>query len=364
MSPVPNKPPPLVPGDVIAVVAPSGPAPRERLELGLAFLRDRGFEVRWDAGGFDSWRYLAGDDGRRGAELAAAMRAPEVRCIWVARGGYGAMRLLPDLPWGEVPSPRWLVGFSDVTALHEAWSTRGPGGGAVHGPNVVTLGRVGGTDRDQTFGLLMGTLPPAALGAQGLRSITPGVAEGPLRGGNLSLVTRTLGTPWAADLRGAVLFLEDVGERPYRLDRMLTHLELAGVADVVGGERHWPATLLVVFTRAKRTALFTLAKTIGALADAARYGGCRRRWRWWRWRRRWWWRSWRRWWRRWWRWWWRWPLYGWLRGWRGRRCGRGQAHRLHELPMATASDMLLEACRTLQIFAAHRAPVRWARRCC
>jgi muramoyltetrapeptide carboxypeptidase len=99
----------------------------------------------------------------------------------------------------------------------------------------VTLGRVGGTDRDQTFGLLMGTMPPPALGAQGLRPITPGVAEGPLRGGNLSLVTRTLGTPWAADLRGAVLFLEDVGERPYRLDRMLTHLELAGVADAVAG---------------------------------------------------------------------------------------------------------------------------------
>jgi len=235
VSPAPSKPAPLVAGDVVAVIAPCGPVPKDRLELGLAFLRDRGFEVRWDAAGFDSWRYLAGDDDRRRAEMAAAMLDPEVRCVWVARGGYGAMRLLPRLPWDDVPSPRWLVGFSDATALHEAWQTRGPGAGAVHGPNVVTLGRVGGTDRDQTFGLLMGTLPAPALGAQGLRSIRPGVAEGPLRGGNLSLVTRALGTPWSVDLRGAVLFLEDVGERPYRLDRMLTHLELAGVGDAVEG---------------------------------------------------------------------------------------------------------------------------------
>lgn len=207
------------------MVAPSGPVPSDRLELGLKFLTDRGLQVRWDPGGLDVWRYLAGPDDRRLAELSAAITDPDVRCIWAARGGYGAMRLLPDLPLAELPSPRWLVGFSDITALHAAWPA-----GAVHGPNVVTLGNVGGTDRDQVFGLLTGTLPPPALGAQGLRSVVPGEAQGPLLGGNLSLITRLLGTPWALDLSGAILFLEDVGERPYRLDRMLTHLELAGAA--------------------------------------------------------------------------------------------------------------------------------------
>jgi muramoyltetrapeptide carboxypeptidase len=201
--------------------------------LGLAFLRDRGFEVQWDRAGLDTWRYLAGPDERRLAELGAALTDPDVRCIWVARGGYGAMRLLADLPWADVPSPRWLVGFSDVTAIHAGWMAVGPRTGVVHGPNVTTLGTVGGTDRAQVFDLLCGALPPEALGVQGLRMIRPGVAQGPVVGGNLSLVSRLIGTPWATQLEGSVLFLEDVGERPYRLDRMLTHLELCGAADSV-----------------------------------------------------------------------------------------------------------------------------------
>ena len=224
------RPAPLAAGDVVRVVAPCGVVPSDRLELGLAFLRDRGFVVQWDPAGLDCWRYLAGADARRLAELSAALVDPQVRCVWVARGGYGAMRLLPDLPFAEIPSPRWLVGFSDVTALHAAWPA-----GAVHGPNVVTLGSVGGTDRAQVFGLLTGELPPPALGVQGLRPVVDGEAEGRLVGGNLSLVTRLIGTPWALDLQGSILFIEDVGERPYRLDRMLTHLELAGAASAVSG---------------------------------------------------------------------------------------------------------------------------------
>lgn len=235
VSPDPRKPKPLVASDVVRVVAPCGPVPRDRLDLGLDFLRDRGFDVQWDAAGLDRWRYLAGPDQRRRAELTAALTDPEVRCVWVARGGYGAMRLLTELPWADVPSPRWLVGFSDVTALHAGWLGAGPGAGAVHGPNVTTLGTVGGTDRDQIFGLLGGALPPQALGAQGLRTVVAGEATGLLVGGNLSLITRLLGTPWAFDLEGAVLLIEDVGERPYRLDRMLMHLELSGAADQVAG---------------------------------------------------------------------------------------------------------------------------------
>ena len=231
-----RRPPPLSPGDEVVVVAPSGPFPRDALSLGMSFLADLGLSVRCDEGVFESWRYLAGPDPRRLAELTDALVRPGVRAVWCARGGYGSLRLLAALPWEAIAAAerRWLVGFSDVTALHCAWLAAGLGG-AVHGPNLTALGGLGGTDRDHLFGLLTGRLPAAALGCPRLRTLRPGTAEGPLWGGNLSLVTRLLGTPWLPPPEGSVLFLEDVGERPYRIDRMLAHLRLAGVLDALAG---------------------------------------------------------------------------------------------------------------------------------
>ena len=217
-------------------MAPAGPVPRDAASLGLRILEDRGFSVTCDDGVFESWRYLAGPDPRRLAELVDALTRPGVRAVWAARGGYGTLRLLDAVPWEEVAAAerRWLVGFSDITALHAAWLAAGLGG-AIHGPNVTTLGSIGGTDREQLFGVLTGTLPPPGQGAARLRTLSPGTAEGPLVGGNLSLVTRLVGTPFAPSLAGAVLFCEDVGERPYRVDRMLAHLRLAGVLGEVAG---------------------------------------------------------------------------------------------------------------------------------
>ena len=216
------------------MIAPAGPVPREAAELGLRILEDRGLSVTCDPGVFETWRYLAGPDPRRLAELTDALTRPGVRAVWPARGGYGTLRLLDAVPWEAVASAerRWLVGFSDVTALHGAWLAAGLGG-AVHGPNVTTLGRVGGTDREQLFGLLTGSLPPPGQGVERLRTLVPGTAEGPLVGGNLSLVSRLPGTRFLPPTEGAVLFLEDVGERPYRVDRMLAHLRLAGVLEAV-----------------------------------------------------------------------------------------------------------------------------------
>jgi len=224
--------PPLRTGDEIVVIAPAGPFARDAVALGLRFLEDRGFAVSFDEGIFEDWRYLAGPDPRRLAELTDALTRPGVRAVWCARGGYGTLRLLDQVPWDAVAAAerRWLVGFSDITALHAAWLTKGLGG-SVHGPNVSTLGHVGGTDREHLFGLLEGRLPPAALGCARLRTLRPGTAEGPLWGGNLSLVTRLLGTPYLPPIDGSVLFLEEVGERPYRVDRMLTHLRLSGVLE-------------------------------------------------------------------------------------------------------------------------------------
>jgi muramoyltetrapeptide carboxypeptidase len=210
----------------VAVVAPAGPLDRAVFDRGLAVLATR-YEPVVGPGLFVRQRYLAGADERRGAELAWALADPDVKGIIAARGGYGAMRLLAGLEplLAKAARPRLLVGFSDITALHLAWQARG--WRSVHGPVVTQLGTQPPELASRLFHLLESTTEPAA--ALSGEPLIDGVAEGPLLGGNLSLVTRLLGTPWLPRLDGAILLLEDVGERPYRLDRMWTHLELAGV---------------------------------------------------------------------------------------------------------------------------------------
>jgi muramoyltetrapeptide carboxypeptidase len=230
------RPRPLAPGDRIAVVAPAGPLERETLDAGLRVLGGR-YEVSWDPGLLSRVRYLAGDDGRRGGEFAAALADPRIRGIVAARGGYGSMRILSRV-WpgvnGGPPGPgipKLLVGFSDITALHAALQVARRV--SVHGPVVTQLATQPSTIVERFFAILEnGTAPPAPIAGT---PIVGGVAEGPLLGGNLSVLTRLLGTPWLPDLTGAVLLLEDVGERPYRIDRMWTHLRLAGAFERVVG---------------------------------------------------------------------------------------------------------------------------------
>ena len=230
------RPPRLTPGDRIAVVAPAGPLDRESFEAGLRILGKR-YDVAWDASLLSRTRYLAGDDGRRGAELAAALADRTIRGVVAARGGYGSMRLLPRVwPGADGGAPvaapaKVLVGFSDITALHAAFQATGRV--SVHGPVVTQLGTQPSGIAERLFAVLEdGTTPPPPVAGT---SMMGGVVEGPLLGGNLSIVTRLLGTPWLPDLTGAVLLLEDVGERPYRIDRMWTHLGLAGVFERVAG---------------------------------------------------------------------------------------------------------------------------------
>jgi muramoyltetrapeptide carboxypeptidase len=227
------KPPRLAPGDRVAVVAPAGPLDRETFDAGLKILARR-YDVAWDASLLDRVRYLAGDDARRGDELARALADPSARAVIAARGGYGSMRLLTRLwprgaggPTGAKP----LVGFSDITALHAALQTAGRV--SVHGPVVTQLAHQPEAVVERLFALLEDeTAPPGPVAGT---PVVGGVAEGAILGGNLSLVTRLLGTPWLPDLTGAVLLLEDVGEKPYRIDRMWTHLRLAGVFEKVAG---------------------------------------------------------------------------------------------------------------------------------
>ncbi|MBX7113680.1 MAG: LD-carboxypeptidase [Myxococcaceae bacterium] len=224
-----TKPPALKPFDTVAVVAPSGPFDRESFDAGLAVLRSR-YDVRLGEGLFETARYLAGSDERRTAELVDALNNPEVKAVFAARGGYGAMRVLEHVSLPRLPH-KALVGFSDLTALHAALQTAGRV--SIHGPVVTQLGKQSAAVAQQLFALLENPSPPPVL--HGQPGQVPGQVQGPLLGGNLSVFTRLLGTPFMPALTGGILLLEDVGERPYRLDRMWTHLKLAGVFKQIAG---------------------------------------------------------------------------------------------------------------------------------
>jgi muramoyltetrapeptide carboxypeptidase len=228
--PSPAKPPSLRPGDPVRIVAPSGPFDRASFDKGLAVLARR-YQVSFeDPGLFSKEHYLAGSDARRLAELQSALAFPSAKAVFAARGGYGAMRLLPSLDVASL-RPRLLIGFSDITALHLAFQAAGRP--SIHGPVVTQLGRAPEAAVTALFTLLETGFPAGPL--SGEDAVVSGQAEGVLVGGNLSVLTRLLGTPYFPKLDGALLLLEDVGERPYRIDRMWTHLRLAGVLEHVAG---------------------------------------------------------------------------------------------------------------------------------
>jgi muramoyltetrapeptide carboxypeptidase len=174
--------------------------------------------------------------------VARAVADPEARAIFCARGGYGAMRILSAVdPSPLLARPKALVGFSDVTALHALLNRAGLA--TVHGPVVTQLGRAPDDALGHLEALLCATAPrPGAWGvpAPGAgvvasRTVRPGRVSGPLLGGTLTILAHLAGTPFAPRLEGAILLLEDVGEKPYRVDRCLTQLRLAGVLDGVAG---------------------------------------------------------------------------------------------------------------------------------
>jgi len=209
----------------VAVVAPSSPFPLEELWRGLGWLRAR-YRVRIAPGVLRREGYLAGSDARRKLELEGAFADPEVKAIVAVRGGYGAMRIVDDLPWDAFArQPRWLVGFSDITALHAmAWRA---GVASAHAPNVTGLGR-GATPPIRAAWLASIERPRASRVWGGLRVLRAGRATGPLIGGNLSIVHAMAASARLAIPDGAILALEDVTEAPYRVDRMLTSLILGG----------------------------------------------------------------------------------------------------------------------------------------
>jgi muramoyltetrapeptide carboxypeptidase len=217
------------PGDKIAVPAPAGPILPDVARRGLDILGAR-YQVVVDEGIYVRTGFLAGEDDRRAEELNGYLRDPDVRAIICARGGYGVMRILDRLDADALRrDPKPIVGFSDMTTLH-AWAARDAQVRTIHGPMVNQIGRLPADQVAWLFKLLEDPTPPGPFPAvlQRVGARGGGTVDGRLVGGNLELVTRMLGTPWAFDLGATILALEDVGERPYRVDRMLTQLHLAG----------------------------------------------------------------------------------------------------------------------------------------
>ena len=212
-------------GDPIVIVAPSGPLLEARYTAGLEGLASR-YDVRSTPRLLERSGYLAGDDDSRLAELDDAF-ASDARAIVCARGGYGVMRLLRRL---APVTDKLVVGFSDITVLHAVMARAGVR--SIHGPVVTQLAELPDSDAQALITLLEGGLgaPLTALSSLG----SDATVEGLLVGGNLELVTRLVGTPWALPLDGNVLLIEEIGERPYRIDRQLTQLLLSGALDRVG----------------------------------------------------------------------------------------------------------------------------------
>ncbi|MFJ8148076.1 LD-carboxypeptidase [Streptomyces sp. NPDC096048] len=235
-----TRPARLAPGARVAVVAPSGPVPEERLQAGLDVLRGWDLDPVVAPHVLDRHRafpYLAGADADRAADLQAAWCDPSVDAVLCARGGYGVQRLTDLLDWEAMRAagPKVFVGFSDITALHQAFATR-LGLVTLHGPMAAGIDFLKNARAQEHLRATLFAPETVRVIASGGTPMVPGRARGVTLGGCLCLLAAELGTPHARpSARGGLLCLEDVGEETYRLDRYLTQLLRAGWFDGVGG---------------------------------------------------------------------------------------------------------------------------------
>lgn len=227
------KPAKIRSGATIALIAPASPPTLAKIEKALANLVALGFKVKEGANLRHKYGYLAGSDEERVADIHAAFTDPEVEAVWCVRGGYGCTRLLPLLDWDLIKKhPKPLIGYSDITALHIALYQK---------IGLVSFhGQVGGGDMTEfTLRYISNTLmdfskKPSTIHSfyQNMRksdeyepfSIHSGKAEGPLIGGNLTMLAVMQGTPFAPKFKDHIVFIEEIGEAPYRIDRLLTQL--------------------------------------------------------------------------------------------------------------------------------------------
>ena len=241
-----QKPPALLVGDTIAFCAPSGFLDSVRMSLAKTRLEEKGFYIVREDSIYRRWGYLAGTDAQRASELMSYFKDKSVRAIFPGTGGYGSTRILSMLDYDIIKSnPKIFIGFSDITALHIAFNQLA-NLITFHTPNpMYGLGSKKGLDPISElyfWSLLMNSNDytyeiPFDLYGDSLKvqTMVPGIASGKLVGGNLSLICSTMGSVYEVKTRGSILFIEDVGEAPYRIDRYLSELKLAGKLDRVNG---------------------------------------------------------------------------------------------------------------------------------
>lgn len=234
-----NIPKPLFPGARVALLAPASAVPEERLQPALDYVRSLRLEpVIYPSCCFANRDgYMAASDAQRAEDINHAFADDTIDGIWCIRGGYGAHRLQPLLDTETIrKNPKWFGGYSDITALHlylnqvcgmESYHCPMPS--TEYSPDAYSLNWL----KKALFGGLTGEL--TAPEGQRATTLVPGTASGVLCGGNLSLLAASLGSPWEIDTRGKLLFLEDIGEKTYRVDSMLTSLRNAGKFDDCAG---------------------------------------------------------------------------------------------------------------------------------
>lgn len=234
----------LLPGAHLRVVSPASPPKKDEvIPESAEYLRSLGFRVSLGAAVGERVGFLAGSDKARARDLHAAFRARSVDGVICLRGGYGTQRILPLLSMKEIAQTgKPLIGFSDITALLLSCSRYG--GWAIHGPmaaSVMNDSAISLFSRDHLIAALTephrerSILDGYSKKGETIEVVRSGLVSGRMVGGNLSILTSLLGTPWFPNLRNSILFLEEVGEAPYRIDRMLTHLVNSGVLEGVRG---------------------------------------------------------------------------------------------------------------------------------
>jgi muramoyltetrapeptide carboxypeptidase len=223
-------PPPLQPGDRLLVINPSGTLREpDAFFDGLEIWRQQGYTLELSPQIEGRWGYLAGTDAERRLAFLSGLKRPEIRGILCGRGGYGGARLLEDWHWPTDIDPKWLIGFSDVTAL--LWSYAQQGVAGLHGPVLTTLSAEPDWSRQRLFATVAGQ-PLAQLTG---RPLVAGKVRGILLPANLTVATHLLATPVQPDLSKVILAFEDVSEAPYRIDRLLTQWRTSGAFKKVKG---------------------------------------------------------------------------------------------------------------------------------
>ncbi len=242
---VPVKPPRLRAGDTVGLVCPAAPAySREQVQITIESLASMGLKTKLSPHFYDRYGYLGGTDANRAADVNALFADPDVQLVMAMHGGWGCARILPLLNYDVIrQNPKLLVGYSDITALLLGIHAK-TGLVTMHGPEGAATWNTFTTERFRRLlmeGEALTYENPTDKGntlAQTddrIFTIRPGLARGQLAGGNLTVLTHLIGSAYLPDWRGKILFIEDVHEAIYSIDRMLTHLKLAGILDQVAG---------------------------------------------------------------------------------------------------------------------------------